>query len=72
MAIVFSNNVVCAVSEDFDLSRIGQTEPGSTWLTVLEAVLEARAKVDPSKVPDNIWNAFVIYSWVLFPAVQGW
>ena len=72
MAIVFSNHDVCAVSKDFDLSSIGETEPGSTWHTVLEAVLEARTKVDPSKVPDYIWNAFVIYLWVLVPAVQGW
>ena len=72
MAIVFSNNVVCAVSENFDLRKLGHTESGSTWLTVLEAVMEARTKVDQNNVPEYIWKAFVVYSWVLIPAVQGW
>ena len=60
-----------AVSEDFDFRTNGIAEVSSTWIEILEAVLEARTKVDPNTVSASIWNAFLVFSLVLVPCVQG-
>jgi len=60
-----------AVSEDFDFRTNGIAEVSSTWIEILEAVLEARPKVDPNTVSASIWNAFLVFSLVLVPCVQG-
>jgi hypothetical protein len=54
------------------LSSLGATGVESNWITVLDAVLEARTKMDPKTVTKNIWNAFLVYTWVLVPSIQGW
>ena len=60
-----------AVSKDFDLSLYDVAE-GETWIGLLESVLEARTTMDPDTVSEGIWNAFLVYSLVLVPSIQGW
>ena len=52
------------------MKNIGATGE-ETWLTLLDAVLEARTKMDPDKVSEAIWNAFLVYSMVLVLSIQG-
>jgi hypothetical protein len=72
-AAIVSNNVVWfAISKNFDLSSVSRTGGRSTWIALLDVVLEARTKQDPKEVPQDIWNAFLIFSLVLVPCIQGW
>jgi hypothetical protein len=72
-AAVVSNNVVWfAVSKYFYLSSVSTTGGRSTWIAPLDVVLEARTKQDPKDVPQDIWNAFLIFSLALVPCIEGW
>jgi hypothetical protein len=64
--------LLCAVTKEFDLSRMGGTAQGTTWISLLEGVLEARTTMNPDTVSVDLWNAFLIYAWVLVPSIQGW
>ena len=56
---------------DFDLISMGVAGE-ETLIDLLEAVLDARSKMDPNKVTEGIWNAFLVFSLVLVPSIQGW
>ena len=43
-----------------------------TLISLLEAVLDARSKMDPDNVTERIWNAFLVFALVLVPSIQGW
>ena len=43
-----------------------------TLIGLLEAVLDARSKMDPNNVTEGIWNTFLVFSLVLVPSIQGW
>jgi hypothetical protein len=53
------------------LDRMGRTN-GESMIDILEAVLDARSKMDPNAVSEVIWNAFLVFSWILVPSIQGW
>jgi hypothetical protein len=62
-----------AGAENFDLAGLGLTEEEpTTWIGLLEAVLEARTKVDPETVSAGMWNALLVFAFVLVPSIQGW
>jgi hypothetical protein len=55
------------------LAGLGLTEEEpTTWIGLLEAVLEARTKVDPDTVSAGMWNALLVFAFVLVPSIQGW
>ena len=43
-----------------------------TLIVLLEAVVDARSKMDPKNVTECIWNAFLVFALVLVPSIQGW
>ena len=71
-AIVSNNVVLFAVSKDFDFRGVSTTGGRSTWIALLDVVLEAWTKQDHKDVPQDIWNTFLIFSLVLVPCIQGW
>ena len=60
------------VTAQFDINSICGIEDGHTWLTLLDAVLEARINQDPDTVDPVIWKAFLLFAFVLVPGIQSW
>ena len=50
---------------------VGDGGANRTWIELLEAVLDARTR-DPADVSEGIWNAFLVFSLILIPSIQGW
>ena len=53
------------------MTSMGVTE-GESMIVLLEAVLDARSKMDPNAVSEVIWNAFLVFSLILVPSIPGW
>jgi hypothetical protein len=60
------------VATKFVIDTMGEGDDQQTWLTLLDAVLQARIEQDPEKVPPELWKAFLLFAFVLVPCVQSW
>ena len=60
------------VATKFVIDTVGDGDDQQTWLTLLDAVLQARIEQDPEKVTPVLWKAFLLFAFVLVPCVQSW